>query len=308
MNVKIAAKLIFALVLINLISWMHDSEIIAKTRDVDPGYTQEGEASWYGPGFQGRKTANGERFDTHEMTAAHKTLPFNTLVKVTNLSNDISTVVRINDRGPFIRGRIIDLSKAAKQELEMGGLAHVRIEIYNPEEEEETESELNNSQVNLFEDEFPANSKVFVQLTEDSGENSEYTLSKNELNILFNSSKIKIKVLTSDVELVDTKIYQEVSDNSSYNYFDVTKKIRFIKGFTIQVARLIDAESAEQLITKLESENFNTIFLEEVVSKDNTYFKVYVGNYENLESTNDDINRLIAFDNDLKLKILKIGS
>ncbi|MFZ1322025.1 MAG: SPOR domain-containing protein, partial [Ignavibacteria bacterium] len=89
---------------------------------------------------------------------------------------------------------------------------------------------------------------------------------------------------------------------------DVTKKIRFIKGFTIQVARLIDAVSAEQLITKLESENFNTIFLEEVVSKDNTYFKVYVGNYENLESTNEDINRLIAFDNDLKLKILKIGS
>ncbi|MBS1518462.1 MAG: septal ring lytic transglycosylase RlpA family protein [Bacteroidetes bacterium] len=307
MNIKIVAKLIFALVLINLISWKHDSEIIAKTRDVDPGYTQEGDASWYGPGFHGRKTANGERFNTNEMTAAHKTLPFNTLVKVTNLSNDMSVIVRINDRGPYVRGRIIDLSKAAKQELGMGGLAHVRLEIYNPEGEE-SESELNNSQVNLFEEEFPADSKVFIQMAENSGEQSEYTLSKNELNLLFNSSKIKIKVLTSDVGLVDTKIYQEVTDNKNYNYFDVTKKIRFIKGYTIQIAKLSDIESADQLISKLESENFNTIFLEEVVNSDNSYFKVYVGNYENLESTNADINRLIEFDKNLKLKILKIGS
>ncbi|MBK8983471.1 MAG: septal ring lytic transglycosylase RlpA family protein [Ignavibacteria bacterium] len=308
LNVKIAAKLIFALVLINLISWTHDSDIIAKTRDIDPGFIQEGEASWYGPGFQGRKTANGERFDTHEMTAAHKTLPFNTLVKVVNLSNDMSVVVRINDRGPFIRGRIIDLSKAAKTEIGMDGLAPVRIEIFNPEEEEETESELNNSLVNLFEDEFPVNSKIFVQFPENSGQSSDYTLTRNELNLLFNSSRIKIKVLTSDVEFVDTKIYQEVADNSSYNYFDVTKKIRFIKGFTIQVARLIDEASADQLITKLESENFNTIFLEEIVGKDDTYFKVYVGNYETLESTNEDIKKLFAIDEDLKMKILKIGS
>ncbi|MBK9334462.1 MAG: septal ring lytic transglycosylase RlpA family protein [Ignavibacteria bacterium] len=308
LNVKIAAKLIFALVLINLISWTHDSDIIAKTRDIDPGFIQEGEASWYGPGFQGRKTANGERFDTHEMTAAHKTLPFNTLVKVVNLSNDMSVVVRINDRGPFIRGRIIDLSKAAKMEIGMDGLAPVRIEIFNPEEEEETESELNNSQVNLFEDEFPVNSKIFVQFPENSGQSSDYTLTRNELNLMFNSSKLKIKVLTSDVEFVDTKIYQEVADNSAYNYLDVTKKIRFIKGFTIQVARLVDAASADQLVSKLESENFNTIFLEEVVGKENTYFKVYVGNYETMESTNEDIKKLFAIDEDLKMKILKIGS
>ncbi|HRJ98037.1 MAG TPA: SPOR domain-containing protein [Ignavibacteria bacterium] len=99
-----------------------------------------------------------------------------------------------------------------------------------------------------------------------------------------------------------------MADNSSYNYFDVTKKIRFIKGFTIQVARLADAESADQLVTKLESENFNTIFLEEVVGKEKTYYKVYVGNYETLESTNEDIKKLFAIDEDLKMKILKIGS
>ena len=74
------------------------------------------------------------------MTAAHKTLPFNTLIKVTNLDNGVSTVVRINDRGPFVRGRIIDLSNAAKNEIQMGGLAQVRIEVYIPEEEETVDS------------------------------------------------------------------------------------------------------------------------------------------------------------------------
>ena len=67
-----------ALVLINLISLSLISQVQAKTKEVSPDFVQVGEASWYGPGFQGRKTANGERFNTHEMTAAHKTLPFNT--------------------------------------------------------------------------------------------------------------------------------------------------------------------------------------------------------------------------------------
>lgn len=70
-------------------------------------------ASWYGPGFHGRLTANGERYNMHALTAAHKTLPFGTEVKVTNVKNGKSVVVRINDRGPFAKGRTIDLSKAA---------------------------------------------------------------------------------------------------------------------------------------------------------------------------------------------------
>jgi rare lipoprotein A len=91
---------------------------------------QEGIASWYGGKFQGRTTANGEIFDTNKFTAAHKTLPFGTMVKVTNLENGSTTVVRINDRGPFIPGRIIDLSRAAAMAIGMTGrgIARVRIE------------------------------------------------------------------------------------------------------------------------------------------------------------------------------------
>jgi len=94
------------------------------------GYVEEGIASWYGPGFHGRRTASGERYNMYAFTAAHKTLPMGTKVLVTNLENGRQTVVRINDRGPFVKGRIIDLSYAAARALGMHkkGVARVRIE------------------------------------------------------------------------------------------------------------------------------------------------------------------------------------
>jgi rare lipoprotein A len=95
------------------------------------GYTEKGVASWYGTAFHGRTTASGERYDMHAMTAAHRTLPFGVIVEVTNLDNSRRARVRINDRGPFKKGRIIDLSYAAARELDMvqAGLARVRIRV-----------------------------------------------------------------------------------------------------------------------------------------------------------------------------------
>lgn len=90
---------------------------------------QTGTASWYGPGFHGRKTASGERFNTHALTAAHRTLKLGTKVKVTNLKNKKSVIVVINDRGPYARGRIIDLSNAAKNRIAMNGTTKVHLEI-----------------------------------------------------------------------------------------------------------------------------------------------------------------------------------
>jgi rare lipoprotein A len=78
---------------------------------------QKGEASWYGPGFHGKKTANGETFNKNKFTAAHRTLPFNTLVKVINTENGKSVLVRINDRGPYAKDRILDLSEAAAEKI-----------------------------------------------------------------------------------------------------------------------------------------------------------------------------------------------
>jgi len=95
------------------------------------GQTWTGLASWYGPKFHGRKTANGERYDMNGLTAAHRRLPFNTIIEVTNLSNGKSCRVRINDRGPFKGRRILDLSKGAARRIGLiqDGVTEVRIRI-----------------------------------------------------------------------------------------------------------------------------------------------------------------------------------
>src|SRR5262245_42666442 len=107
----------------------------ATTGPLAGGRAEEvGIASFYGRAHDGRRTASGEVFDMNQMTAAHRTLPFGTRVRVTNLANGRETVVRINDRGPFRRGRIIDLSYAAARKLGFvgRGLAKVRVEVERP--------------------------------------------------------------------------------------------------------------------------------------------------------------------------------
>jgi len=94
-----------------------------------------GMASWYGPGFHGKTTANGETYDQNAMTAAHRTLPFNTVVRVINVENGKAVTVRINDRGPYVDNRVIDLSYAGAREIDMvdAGLARVRLQLVRSE-------------------------------------------------------------------------------------------------------------------------------------------------------------------------------
>jgi len=96
-----------------------------------PGYTETGKASFYAMKFQSRKTASGGLFDQSAFTAAHRTLPFGTKVKITNVRNGKSVIVRINDRGPFVRGRIIDLSRSAFSQIgnTSAGVIDVKLEV-----------------------------------------------------------------------------------------------------------------------------------------------------------------------------------
>lgn len=304
-KIKIRAGKTLAIVLMNLISFSFISDSQAKPAEVSPDFVQVGEASWYGPGFHGRKTANGERFNTNEMTAAHKTLPFNTLVRVTNLHNDQSVIVRINDRGPYIRGRIIDLSKAAKNEIGMGGLADVRLEIYNPEEEVEEEAEETLAPVNLFEQVFPPQSKIFVEWNPEiqiAGE-----LSEEVVNGIFKGSMVKIKVLTPDVADATLKIYEQKPVESSVSYFDITNKVKFVTGYSIEVAVLDELNKSEKLITKLATEKFTNIFLEEMYEGSKVKMKILVGNYETPDDAKKDIVRILNTDPTLSANIVRIG-
>lgn len=118
-------KMLFAVLLVILVS------SCARMKYFPSGNIQTGVASWYGPDFHGKLTSNKEIYNMHDMTAAHKSLPFNTYVIVTNLNNGRSVTVRINDRGPFVKGRIIDLSFAAAKMLDMieEGTVPVRVEV-----------------------------------------------------------------------------------------------------------------------------------------------------------------------------------
>ena len=117
------------LIFLALIGFMFSS--CTRIKYTKPGYIQTGKASWYGPGFHGKKTSSREIYNMHDMTAAHRTLPFGAYVIVTNLNNEKTVTVKINDRGPFIKGRIIDLSYAAASALDMvgPGVIPVRIEV-----------------------------------------------------------------------------------------------------------------------------------------------------------------------------------
>ncbi len=119
--------LVLALALVSLVQLAGcASERYARPAE---GIVQRGMASWYGRDFHGRPTASGEVYDMHQLTAAHRELPFHTVIEVENLDNGREVKVRVNDRGPFVRGRILDLSYAAARELGMVGEGLARVEI-----------------------------------------------------------------------------------------------------------------------------------------------------------------------------------
>lgn len=131
-----AGSKIFALVLVSLLLFSGcakktSAHVPSSVKPARIGETETGIASWYGIPYHGRRSANGEIYDMEKLTAAHRTLPFDTWVKVTNLANKKHVDVRITDRGPFVDGRIIDLSLAAARELDMvqSGIVHVRIKV-----------------------------------------------------------------------------------------------------------------------------------------------------------------------------------
>jgi rare lipoprotein A (peptidoglycan hydrolase) len=278
-------------------------------------FVETGEASWYGPGFHGRKTANGERFDTYEMTAAHKTLPFGTLLKVTNLENNLHTVVRINDRGPYVKGRIIDLSKAAKDAIGMGGTTQVKIEQITEEEAEmlrqgiDPEERIDETQIDtnefktteLLNDTVEAESKVFVQFEGQDGTSGDFELNKN----LVTNGNLRIKIITPKTEeeknktTEESNLYQQINDiDSLIRFYDLSNQLALVKGYSIEVGTYTDKSLADRRIGRLERDGFSKIYMEEIIVTDpktqtkTATYKILVGLYDRKKSAKKDLASL----------------
>lgn len=299
---------------------------VAKPEHNDPGerFIQIGAASWYGPGFQGRKTASGEIFDTYSYTAAHRTLPFGTLLKVTNLSNSKFVVVKVNDRGPFARGRIIDLSKASKEKLEMGGLAQVKIEEISDEEAELLRSGIDPfdvvdntytdsskfTAISLLDTQLSSDSKVILQFTSEDGVENDFQLNKNVMT----SGNLKVKIITpkTNEDNQNSNLYKRIDNiDTLIRFYDLSNQLTVVNGYMIEVNTFNDKTFADRFIGRLERDGFKTVYLEEILSSDpdtkkqNAVYKVLVGLYYTEKSANNDMKEL------RKLKyqpsIVKIG-
>jgi len=280
-----------------------DTVVLAQTSGSYSEYTEEGMASWYGPGFHGRKTANGERFNTNDLTAAHKSLPFNTLLRVTNLENGRYTIVRVNDRGPYARGRIIDLSYAAKTEIGMGGLAKVKIEIINANEEEETSEDI--SLLTLFEDAVSKNSRVFIEYNDPTGNlNSLKNSPGDEFRRVLNSFK-KVKVIVDNNNSILNSIAGSSLNDNRLHYLDISDKLNTFNGYSIEVDEFGNESDAVRLMDILESQ-FNDVILVEIVNGDSINFKVFVGYYDDEDGASKDAMTIKEMN--LKAKIIKILS
>ncbi|MFP4618970.1 MAG: septal ring lytic transglycosylase RlpA family protein [Spirochaetaceae bacterium] len=204
-------------------AWAEESVQEDKKEDV---LTQSGYASWYGGKFHGRTTASGEVFDKNELTAAHRRLPFGTIVKVTNTANDESVTVRITDRGPFVEGRIIDLSRAAAEKIGLirAGVAEVRIEVI----------------------ESPGEDRAGLSggSTDSSGNSSNSSGNPSE-----NSTSTSRASL--DSERLDTgKAYQDPRDNPLYTFAEP-------ESYTVQIASFSREDNAKRLYSILQEDGLS---------------------------------------------------
>jgi len=279
--------ILFIAFILDPISATYHNDAIGSPNSDNPNIIQEGVASWYGPGFQGRRTANGEIFNTYDYTAAHKYLPFGSEIKVTNQLNGKYVIVRINDRGPYAGGRIIDLSYAAKQELGMGGLTTVTLEYYNPDQEfsEEGESEVEGFKPeDLFED--------VIQTKQ------------NILNHLYTFKKVNLNLLTPNSDDVNSSLFKKISENESVNSSEAPQILN--SGYTIKIVKTSGDYDTKQLVGRLESLNFGTIFIQVKPKKDSTFFYVLAGVYSTEKDAKSDVQKLEK--EGYTVNVVKIGS
>ena len=239
-------------------------------------YDEKGVASWYGPKFHGKLTANGEIFNQYKLTAAHKTLPIPSAVKVTNLKNNKSLIVRINDRGPFVNDRIIDLSyqSAKKLNLLKSGTGFVRVQLLR------SESLLLEKLAKKGQ--FPEIDEIKRRITPPINQviHSNVSIKKiGETNLGVNSeNKFKEKKNKGHIEDIQKKVQALKINGKSYKIW-------------IQIASFSNKKSANKLKTKFNS--IKNIDIKKANLKGKSFYRVRVGPFREINDTKETYNFLI---------------
>ena len=224
----------------------------------------DGIASWYGPDFHSKKTSNGEIYNMYDMTAAHKTLPMNTVVRVYNQDNGKSIIVRINDRGPFVRGRIIDLSNKAARDIDMVGKGTAKVKItvlgYN--------GEIENADVpysEVYQDDTNSRKKEKVDVLE--------PLEIKEDSI----SSSKVPVINKSTKVVKTTPIVNSSNNNS--------KVLSSGKFNVQVGAFGQEDGALKVKNEFQKKfSSNKVDVKKVDVNGKTFFKVFIGGFDTYEN------------------------
>ncbi len=229
------------------------------------GHQQEGRVSYYAVKFDGRKTASGERFSSQEMTAAHRKLPFNTMIKVTNPLNGRSCIVRINDRGPFTKGRMLDISKSAAEELGIvkAGSATVQLEVVG------------------FDGKITDNHEEVVLVEEDNQKSNQ--LKERQLEKAKAATALEITERQQEIRRALKKKTEEAEQLASAENFKLDKsyslsgKEKSPKGFGVQVASFTDLANAEDTAKELNHASLKDVFILVTRSGSEKVFLVLVG-------------------------------
>jgi rare lipoprotein A len=228
----------------------------------------EGIASWYGPDFHSKKTSNGEIYDMYDMTAAHKTLPMNTVLKVDNQENGKSIIVRINDRGPFVNGRIIDLSNKAARDINMiaKGTAKVKLTVlgYNGEIENKD--------------------APYLELSESSESSKSSKSDTLEPMDIKEDSVVSKKISTNNNKLTKTGP-NSFTNSTSVNTTSSNQKALPNGKFGVQVGAFSQEDGALKVKSDIQKKfTNNRVDVKKVLVNGKTFFKVFISGFESYES------------------------
>ncbi|MGN1280873.1 MAG: septal ring lytic transglycosylase RlpA family protein [Succinivibrio sp.] len=227
-------------------------------------YIEEGVASWYGPGFHGKKTSNGEVYNQKGFTAAHKNLPLPSYLKVTNLKNGKKVIVRVNDRGPFVGTRIIDLSEGSARAIDMigSGTAKVRIELIkvNP----------GGSYANAYGT--PSGSNISVSSGSYSTTSSTVSKIAKAAGLSAGATATTQKIYTKLNDYVSTDVFDRTSKNSSVSS-SVKKAVSALSGYYIQLVACNSDKMADEVRANISSKTSYPV----IVSKEGSINRVLVG-------------------------------